>query len=85
MLLSHNPDDDLDHCAPIECLWALVQKQAEIQEALKNQVATLEAKVKELEDRLSKNSGNSSKPPSSECFNKPSPKSRRKKNKNKKA
>lgn len=39
----------------------------------------LEAQVKELKDQLSKNSSNSSKPPSTDEFDKPSPKSRRKK------
>jgi transposase len=48
------------------------------------QVRVLTAKVKELEDRLSKNSGNSNKPPSSDGFNKPKPQSRRHKNKKKK-
>ena len=38
-------------------------------------VATLEARVKELEDQQSKNSKNSSKPPSTDEFGKPSPKS----------
>lgn len=47
-------------------------------------IVELQARVKALEDRLSKNSGNSSKPPSSEGFNKPSPKSQRNKRKQKK-
>lgn len=39
----------------------------------------LEARIKELEDQISKNSRNSSKPPSSDEFDKPAPKSQRKK------
>jgi len=39
----------------------------------------LEARIKELEDQISKNSRNSSKPPSSDEFDKPAPKSRRQK------
>ncbi|HHB52600.1 MAG TPA: IS66 family transposase, partial [Saprospiraceae bacterium] len=39
----------------------------------------MEARIKELENQLSKNSSNSSKPPSSDGYKKPSPKSLRKK------
>lgn len=45
---------------------------------LSEQVATLTAKVAELEGRLAKNSRNSSKPPSSDGLNRPKPKSQRK-------
>jgi transposase len=48
---------------------------------LRQQVRQLETRVKELEDRLAKNSSNSSKPPSSDGYNKPNPKSRREKGK----
>jgi transposase len=43
------------------------------------QVHSLSARVQELEARLAKNSRNSSKPPSSDGYNKPKPKSRREK------
>ncbi len=69
--LSHAEKDSL-----IISLWDLVQAQAQ-------QIALLTAKVKELEDRLAQNSNNSSKPPSSDSFNKPNPQSRRNKNKKK--
>ena len=46
---------------------------------LSGQVTALELKVAELEERLNQNSTNSSKPPSSDGYNKPSPKSLRKK------
>jgi len=49
----------------------LVEKQQSI-----NQV--LEARVQALEDQIAKNSGNSGKPPSSDGFNRPAPKSLRK-------
>ena len=70
--LSHADKDELIHA-----LWNIVQTQAA-------QITKLEARVKELEDKLSKNSSNSSQPPSSDGFNKPAPKSRRDKSKKKK-
>lgn len=45
----------------------------------KSKIQELEARIKELEDQISKNSRNSSKPPSSDEFDKPAPKSQRKK------
>lgn len=44
----------------------------------KSKIQELEARIKELEDQISKNSRNSSKPPSSDEFDKPAPKSQRK-------
>ncbi|MCB9274965.1 MAG: IS66 family transposase [Lewinellaceae bacterium] len=44
-----------------------------------SKIQKLEARIKELEDQISKNSRNSSKPPSSDEFDKPAPKSQRKK------
>jgi len=43
-----------------------------------NSIRQLAARVQVLEDRVSKNSGNSGKPPSSDGLNKPAPKSQRK-------
>jgi transposase len=45
---------------------------------LSEMVVTLTTRVTELEDQLSKNSSNSGKPPSSDGYEKPAPKSRRK-------
>jgi transposase len=67
--LSHSEKDEL-----IRALFAHVQD-------LSSQVKRLTARVVELEARLSKNSRNSSKPPSSDGYGKPAPKSRRKKGK----
>lgn len=47
-------------------------------ESLQQQVATLEQRIQSLEQQLAKNSGNSSKLPSSDGYQKPAPKSLRK-------
>jgi transposase len=54
-----------------EAMVVLVRK-------LTDNIKVLAARMQVLEDRLSKNSGNSSKPPSSDGYNKPAPKSLRK-------
>lgn len=46
-------------------------------ETLQQQVFTLEQRIQSLEQQLAKNSGNSSKPPSSDGYQKPAPKSLR--------
>lgn len=53
---------------------AVVKAFQELSEA----IVTLLVRVTELEDQLAKNSGNSGKPPSSDGYEKPAPKSRRK-------
>lgn len=63
--LSHGEKDDL-----IRFLWSMLQGQAK-------QIAALQSQVAELQSKLSKNSRNSSKPPSSDGLNKPAPKSLR--------
>src|SRR3989338_4508903 len=47
---------------------------------LEKRLKASEERLKALEDRVAKNSRNSSKPPSSDGFNKPNPKSRRESN-----
>jgi transposase len=57
----------------------LIQLLWEQNQLLRQKVSQLEVRIKHLEDRLAKNSQNSSKPPSSDGYNKPNPKSRREK------
>jgi len=63
--LSHSQKDEL-----IRLLWSMIQGQAK-------QIAALQLQVADVQSRLSKNSRNSSKPPSSDGLNKPAPKSLR--------
>lgn len=53
-----------------DAVIALVEQLFAIIHAQQSQIASLTARVKELEDRLATNSHNSSKPPSSDAFNK---------------
>lgn len=66
-----------------EQLLAFIDYQAKQIELLKAQNAALETRIEKLEDRLNKNSSNSSQPPSSDGLKKPNPKSRREKGKHK--
>src|SRR5689334_21302094 len=50
----------------VERLFSIIEKQQEQIAAQQEQITKLTARVKELEDRLAKNSHNSSKPPSSD-------------------
>jgi transposase len=68
--------------AVVELVERLFAQLADHQEQLRSQqetIASLAARVKELEDRLAKNSRNSSKPPSSDPRTKPKPESLRQK------
>ena len=62
----------------VEHLFAQLADQQEQSRIQREMIASLTARLKELEDRLAKNSRNSSKPPSSDPV-KPNPKSLRKK------
>jgi len=60
-------------------LMALLLQQNEILMAQSTRIAGLEKEIEALKNRLAKNSRNSSKPPSSDGYGKPKPKSQRKK------
>lgn len=61
----------------VERLFAQLAAQQEQLQSQRQTISSLTARVKELEDRLAKNSRNSSKPPSSDPPQKPKPKSLR--------
>ncbi|MGL5714712.1 MAG: DUF6444 domain-containing protein, partial [Paraclostridium sp.] len=63
----------------IDVLTRLTEEQAAVITALTEKVATLTEENTKLKEQLNKNSKNSSKPPSTDVFDKPTPKSLRKK------
>ncbi|MGL5712739.1 MAG: DUF6444 domain-containing protein, partial [Paraclostridium sp.] len=63
----------------IEALTRLTEEQAAVINALTEKVATLTEENTKLKEQVNKNSKNSSKPPSTDVFDKPTPKSLRKK------
>ena len=70
------------HAGPDVVVKVLCQLSSQV-ELLQKQVAELQKEVQKLKDQLAKNSRNSSKPPSSDGFKKPSPKSLRPRGKRK--
>jgi transposase len=90
MLSMTNETDDRDNTTPVipEARDALVEayvavvginrEQGALILELQKTIEALTAKIVDLEARLSSNSRNSSKPPSSDGYSKPAPKSRRK-------
>jgi len=65
------------HAGPEAVVRVLLEMDARIH-ALEQRLEASEQRVKKLEDQLAKNSRNSSKPPSTDGFTKPEPKSQRK-------
>ena len=63
----------------IDQLWGVVRVQAKTIDSLTQQVSNLTTEVNNLKEKSSKNSHNSSKPPSSDGYSKPAPKSLRQK------
>ena len=55
-----------------------VEQLTSLVKELQEQLAAAQAKIAELEERVNKNSQNSSKPPSTDGYQKPAPKSLRK-------
>ena len=68
-----------------EELLAIIKMQQATIEELTEKLAKAEARIAELEEQLHKDSHNSSKPPSSDGYKKPAPKSLRKKSGKKRA
>lgn len=69
----------MDNIKIISSHFCSVPEHDLVIKSLENKVKQLELQVKDLFDQLAKNSSNSSKPPSSDGYEKPAPKSRRKK------
>ena len=68
-----------EEVSSLEQAREVIALQAAIIEQLLNQIKLLQTRVEDLEAKLAKNSRNSHKPPSSDGYDKPQPKSRRKK------
>jgi len=66
------------HAGPETVVRVLLEMDARIH-ALEQRVEDFQAQVRQLQDQLAKNSRNSSKPPSTDGFQKPAPKSLREK------